>query len=515
MDSLLAQIDPTDVHFRKQQQQFIRNSILPYKVELLPREINTQYSEYKGVLFQDSIFLFNAMRAQNFYSQDPLFGVAWSADIYQSIKGEYGYTQAKILSKKLLQRDYYNTNFSIDSSGNTLFFVRVHKKATQQKGIIWQTNRVNGVWQKPIQLPEVINYPNANNNFPHWVEMEDYGVLYFCSDRPNGYGGMDIWYSIVRDGVFEPPVNLGPVVNTTGDEITPFFDSQHKVLYFSSDEHLGIGGFDIFYTEGALSQWSTPTNMGVPINSEDNDFYLTLYGDGKKGYFSSNRENVFWGSENKCCNDLYHFSLLLSQDVDTAYVKENVLEEMDSFRSVFLYFDNDQPDARSTRNHTKVSYERAFLDYMSRKEQFLSYQEDDHQKEEMERFFLYEVAGGYQQLIHLTEKMITYLQKGDTVQVAIYGFASKLHNSTYNLHLSERRIVSLYNFWRNYGNGVLVPYMSSPQGQLQIKTFAKGSEESMESSLEPYVHNTIYSISASRARRIEIRSVEVRPKKKK
>ena len=87
---------------------------------------------------------------------------------------------------------------------------------------------------------------------------------------------MDIWYSIARDGKFEHPINAGPIINTEGNEITPFYDKKRAILYFSSDEHIGIGGYDIFYAEGAMSQWSSPSNMGVPINSEDNDIYLTI-----------------------------------------------------------------------------------------------------------------------------------------------------------------------------------------------------------------------------------------------
>lgn len=509
--------DPTEsANFKQQQQEYIRQVQQPITIELLPREINSQYSEYKGILLPDSLFYFNTMRASGTENRDDIFGVHWTADIYFSHLGEYGYSKAYRISNILSNNKFYNTNFTLDSTGNTLFFVRTSKKAEVPKGTIWHSYKIVGEWEKPKILPEIINMKGYNNNFPHWVDMGDYGILYFCSDRPGGFGGMDIWYSIVRDGKFEHPINAGPIINTEGNEITPFYDKKRSILYFSSDEHIGIGGYDIFYAEGAMSQWSSPSNIGVPINSEDNDIYLTLNADGCSGYFSSNRPNKVLGENDRCCNDLYSFRYDLKQNnieakTDTLIVpQETAIERV----PLLLYFDNDQPDPRTTRTTTQQPYDRTFLEYMSRETLYLQNCKDSLEVNGMQTFFRQAVAGGYQQLIRTTEEILTHLQAGDTLTLTIYGHASLLHNSNYNLHLSERRIHSLLNFFQEYKNGALLPYFAeNGNGQLRFITIPKGSNESAEKRVEKGEKSSIYTLSACKERKIEIQSIEIMPKR--
>lgn len=117
------------------------------------------------------------------------------------------------------------------------------------------------------------------------MEYSDYQVLYFVSNRPGGYGGCDIWYSIVKDDKFQPAINAGPVVNTEGNEVTPFYDKVSKTLFFSCDERKGYGDYDIWSANGALSSWKTPEILDKPFNSEYNDIYFTLNPDGKSAIF--------------------------------------------------------------------------------------------------------------------------------------------------------------------------------------------------------------------------------------
>lgn len=513
---LFGQDPTTSVQFREQQQAFIKQAELPITVEMLPREINTQHSEYKGVLLSDSTFYFNTMRSDGGERVDMLFGTHWTADIFFSRLGEYGYSKAHRINKILSHRKYYNTNFTLDSTGNTLFFVRTHKQVSEPRGTIWRSRKQDGVWSKPELLPAVINQEGSNNNFPHWVEMGDYGILYFCSDRPGGVGGMDIWYTIERNGKFETPVNAGPVINTEGNEITPFYDPAQGVLYFSSDEHLGIGGYDIFYAEGALAQWGSPSNMGVPVNSEENDIYLTMNRDGKGGYFSSNRSNPVFGDDNKCCNDLYSFRFDLKQDTVAAKRDTTVVTEPEISISLplLLYFDNDQPEPRTTRSTTQQPYDRLFMEYMDRDELFYQNCQDSAEVINMQKFFLQEVAGGYQQLIRSTEEIIQCLEAGDTLTLTIYGHASILHNSNYNLHLSERRIHSLLNFFREYRGGILLAYFEEGgNGQLRFVTVPKGSDASAEKRNEKRGKSGVYTLSACKERKIEVRSIEIAPKR--
>lgn len=113
--------------------------------------------------------------------------------------------------------------------------------------------------------------------------------LYFASDMPGGFGGMDIYYSEKDNGRWGPPINLGPVVNNEGNEAFPYADKTGKI-YFSSDSHIGLGGLDIYYTtEKGPSVWTQPENLGAPMNSSHDDFAIMVQEDGNFGYFSSNR----------------------------------------------------------------------------------------------------------------------------------------------------------------------------------------------------------------------------------
>lgn len=118
--------------------------------------------------------------------------------------------------------------------------------------------------------------------------------LYFISDKPGGYGGLDIWISHFSFGLWQLPVNLGPNINTAGNETAPFISSDNKTLYFASDGHPGLGGSDLFMSkkESGSSLWSTPTNLGVPINSSADEHSVFVCPDGKRTFFASDRGNT-------------------------------------------------------------------------------------------------------------------------------------------------------------------------------------------------------------------------------
>jgi len=112
--------------------------------------------------------------------------------------------------------------------------------------------------------------------------------IYFASDKPDGYGGSDIYYSQLKNGYWEDPVNLGPTVNTKGNESYPFMNEDGE-LFFSSDGHQSLGGKDIFVTKVHGAGWYQPIRLEEPINSKFDDFGIVMTADKNEGYFSSNR----------------------------------------------------------------------------------------------------------------------------------------------------------------------------------------------------------------------------------
>ena len=152
---------------------------------------------------------------------------------------------------------------------------------------IYQAKIVKNVLFKPVDL----KFNNNEYNCAHPSVSADGKVLYFASDMPGGHGGMDIYYSIVApDGTWGTPINLGEKVNTKGNEMFPFITIDN-VLYFSSDGLEGFGGLDIYETRLKDLKATKIYNMGKPVNSEHDDFAYNLNDDGKKGFLSSNRKN--------------------------------------------------------------------------------------------------------------------------------------------------------------------------------------------------------------------------------
>jgi len=189
---------------------------------------------------------------------------------------------------------------TLSDRGDQMIFTRCRYDKTKDLGAeLFSANQSRGEWSEPTLLEVVGDSLIA----AHPSLSPDGTALYFVSDRPGGYGGKDIWMAAEKGGgVYDKPVNLGPEINTPGDEMFPFIH-ENGDLYFSSDYHLGIGGLDIFKArKNEKGKW-TVENMKAPINSPGDDFAMTfIKGEVEKGLFSSNRK----GSRS---DDIYSFYL--------------------------------------------------------------------------------------------------------------------------------------------------------------------------------------------------------------
>ncbi|MBL7937097.1 MAG: OmpA family protein [Bacteroidia bacterium] len=156
----------------------------------------------------------------------------------------------------------------------------------------------------------------ANVNHPVYWDSQptlsaDGNALYFASDRPGGYGGIDLYVTRKdpKTGVWGVPQNMGPKINTRGDEKTPFIHSDSETLYFSSDGHFGFGGMDIFFIrKNEKGEWMEPENIGYPINTDADDVGLFVSTDSKTAYFFSYDEGKMRG-KGVGRYDLYSFDL--------------------------------------------------------------------------------------------------------------------------------------------------------------------------------------------------------------
>lgn len=172
----------------------------------------------------------------------------------------------------------------------------VGKKKQKTCGIYYLKRTKEG-WTAPIRLSDRINHDSTDENGmttqPYVIHKGNSEILFFTSNRKGGRGGMDIWMSSraknKENSDFEAPMNLGSIINTEGDEVTPFYDDEEQMLYFASNGRATMGGLDIFKSYGSLQYWTSPQNMGAPFNSEADDWYFVKNKSKTGGFFVSNR----------------------------------------------------------------------------------------------------------------------------------------------------------------------------------------------------------------------------------
>jgi len=169
------------------------------------------------------------------------------------------------------------------------------KFAVNRLEIMYATLTDSITWGNLTPLP----FNNTEYSVAHPALSPDGNRLFFSSDMPGGFGGKDIYVCAREGGLWGTPVNLGPNINTDGDELYPFYHSE-QLLYFSSDGHFGLGGQDVFLSrELPDGEWEAVENLGNPVNTEFDDFGFIVSADGHEGYFASDRTGN---------DDIYHIS---------------------------------------------------------------------------------------------------------------------------------------------------------------------------------------------------------------
>ena len=481
-------------------------------VKPLPSTINTHFSEYAGKLLPDSTFLFTAMRNDAAEDMEHFFETNWYCYLYESQMRSDGYfAPAKPLTKIVNTPKYFNSNFCLSEDGKRMILTRcVRVGEGDLRCSLWQTEKDGTNWKKPKRLPSIITENDYSAMQPCLVQLSDYEVLYFVSDRPGGYGKTDIWYSICKNGHFQDPVNLGPMINTEGEEITPFYDKTRNVLYFSSDEHNSMGDFDIFCSEGALGRWNSVQHLDQPFNSVYNDFYFVVNQGGASGFLSSNRPYQDLVMDDTCCNDIYHVEWKLPEKkAVTVDTPQSIHEKIASVLPITLYFQNDYPDPKSVSDTTDKDYLELYNTYIGDIQEYIHKSGQGLTGEEQRRA-MYAVAGfmrdsvqtGYVRLQKLQQYLTEAMQNGDTVDLVISGFASPLHNSEYNKHLSSRRIVCLLNYLRKAEDGLLSPYITREQPGLNLQVYPEGAVNHSFETDE--IRETVFGLRAAKDRKIVI-----------
>jgi outer membrane protein OmpA-like peptidoglycan-associated protein/tetratricopeptide (TPR) repeat protein len=269
------------------------NNMLANPVPFNPRPVPgicTQLDEYLPTISPDNeLALFT--RVIKVSGQK---GAAWQTG--EKSKEVFMYSKRKKSEFQEAEEMSYPFNQSDNEGGPTLtidnktlyYTVSKYNSKNYYNSDIYMST-YSGGWSDIKNLGSNVNDPDSWDTQPSI--SSDGKTLYFVSDRKGGLGGSDIWYSEQNEnGEWGPAVNMGAPINTAGNEKSPFIHGDDQTFYFSSEGHLGMGGYDIFYSKRNLEgKWTNPINIGYPINTSENEVTFFVSTDGKYGYFASNK----------------------------------------------------------------------------------------------------------------------------------------------------------------------------------------------------------------------------------
>lgn len=261
-----------------------------YEVKRMDK-FNSRRSEFTPMLYgtdYDQLY-FSSSRTKDKEAQVSAITGLNNNDFFMSKKDERGEWQSPVLLEDPVNTEFDEGTPSFSSDGNTMYYTYCSQdKEGHRTSEIYISTRSNAAWGAGTRASIVKDSVTA---LGHPSISPDGKYLYFVSDAVGGYGGKDIFRARVIGTGFGPMENLGPEINTPGDEMFPYARDS-VTLYFASNGHPGMGGLDIFKaTLDSTGRWNVE-NMKAPINSMGDDFGITFEGNKEKGFFSSNRNDA-------------------------------------------------------------------------------------------------------------------------------------------------------------------------------------------------------------------------------
>ena len=321
-------------------------------------------------------------------------------DIYVSVKTNGEWSSSKKVGRGL-NTFRHDAPLSVSADGKKLFFYRTDKNNSTD---IYFIEYKDTVWTSPK--------PFTRANSPSWETgaciSPDGKKFYFSSDRPGGFGGMDIYMCKLSDKGWGVPKNIGSEINTEWDEEAPQIMPDGTTLYFSNNGPKSIGGLDIFKTQYKDSIWSIPQNIGFPINTPEHEVHISLTADGKKGYFSSNKSD--------------------SYGEDDIYTIE--------FPNIAI------PEAKYVAATDTIIEEKKVIAVMPKENEIFSHKV----------YFEFNIAAKYTEASHpFLQEMVGILTNNPMIKVEIGGHADNQGNADINQIISEKRARGIYNYLLSEG----------------------------------------------------------------
>ena len=336
---------------------------------------------------------------------------------------------------------------------------------------LWYSVFGKDTWSEVKNAGPVINGKTSWDSQPSL--SSDGKVLYFASNRPGGVGELDIWKSVKnKEGNWGEPVNLGPEINTPGNEKSPFFHSDGQTLYFSSTGHLGYGAYDIFFAKlDKETGWQKPKNIGYPINSEKDDLGFFVSTDGKTGYFASDKLKGLGGW------DVYAFGLYKEarpervvfltgelKNEDNSIASDARVEFQNTRTKEVTSFDVDSLTGKYvavmafTEDHIMTVKQpgKAFVsEYLSVADSSLNIPKQVNMEvKEIKVGKAYKInnlnfstnsSGFSAQTVTVVQELAEFLRENPTIQISIQGHTDNIGDPQVNMNLSNERAKRVFD----------------------------------------------------------------------
>ncbi len=299
---------------------------LRIKIENLGALINSKYEDYGPAISSDNNEIYFTSKREGGFSSEKNVDNQFFEDIWHSSFVDGAWTAPLNLGPPVVDAGH-NSAINLSPDGKKLYVY-----SSENNGDIYYSNKKNeGTWDEPKPIA-LLNTEFVESSLSI---TSDSKMMFFTSSKLGGMGGKDIYYCDLDADLncIETPKNLGVNINSSFDEEAPFYDVKNNILYFASKGHKGMGGYDLFESSFNESNntWSEPFNLGIPVNSTDDDVFMSLTADGKTGYYATYKEDSYGG------NDIYKIlSLDKIMEEEMAYVPEDTLskEELSVVNSI-------------------------------------------------------------------------------------------------------------------------------------------------------------------------------------
>ncbi|MBK8556622.1 MAG: tetratricopeptide repeat protein [Lewinellaceae bacterium] len=335
------------------------------QIERLPEDVNTSYSEFAANQYGNTLF-YSSFRNLNW--KDKHYPPRPILKIMELDPNGYAHQSAAFNAPFR-----HTAHLAMSPDGLfAIFNYCDYEGETDIRCELYCSRNIDGTWTQPEMLPESLNFPGYTATQPNLVSGTDGTyVLYFVSDRPGGKGGLDIWTAtIAPDGSCTAAENLA-ALNTIENDVTPFFQTTSKTLFFSTMGWPTLGGYDVYSSQKTAAGWAAPVHLGLPINSSFNDLYYAPQAD-NWAFFASNRIGSSNLDADACCYDLYKCTIL-PLNLDATVMSEmtgesltgvefTLIEEGQNTATHFTHSDiHSRWDIARDKNYTLVANKEGYL----------------------------------------------------------------------------------------------------------------------------------------------------------